>query len=60
MGVDYVAAFNSTIAISDVRRELAAALNITNNGIFLVGSDFQLSEESDPDQVAELLMFQGK
>ena len=57
-----MARFNNTVGASDgsLKTELAQALNVTNNGTFLPGSDLKLSDETDPSKAIEAFYIIGK
>ena len=50
VGVDFIVTFNDTTGVNDInlQQEFLNALNVTNNGTFLVDSNFQMTNETDP------------
>jgi hypothetical protein len=50
VGVDFIVTFNDTTGVNDInlQQEFLNALNITNNGTFLVDSHLQVTNETDP------------
>jgi hypothetical protein len=50
VGVDFIVTFNDTTGVNDInlQQEFLNALNITNNGTFLMDSHLQVTNETDP------------
>ncbi|CAB4035853.1 Hypothetical predicted protein, partial [Paramuricea clavata] len=50
VGIDFIVTFNDTTGVHDInlQQEFLNALNVTNNGTFLVDSNLQVTNETDP------------
>ena len=62
VGVDYLITFIDVSGVSheNLRQELLGSLDLTNNGAFISGSTFKVSNKTNSSEVAMELIFQGK
>ena len=62
VGVDYLITFIDASGVSheNLRQELLGALDLTNNGAFIGGSTFKVSNKTNSSEVAMELILQGK
>ena len=61
MAVDHLVTVNGIADISptNITKELAAAVNITDSGAFLGDSNLQVSKSNDRNEVANQLRIEG-
>ena len=62
VGVDYLITFSDVngVSVENLRQELQGDLNLSNNGAFIGGSTFKVSNKTNSSEVAMEFIFQGK